>query len=96
MEWEGPSECDGRGSAPPDACSRYNNPAGGDAISVQRTQSGAGIVGLGWGSLTFSFSMARAAMCAFLKLTKAQNLSWSTRMLSISPYLRYAKQTAQC
>lgn len=31
--------------------------------------------------------MARAAMLAFLKLTKAQNLSCSTRMLSISPYL---------
>lgn len=40
------------------------------------------------GTLTCSFSMARAAMLALLKLTKAQNLSCSTRMLSISPCLR--------
>lgn len=39
-------------------------------------------------TLTCSFSMARAAMLALLKLTKAQNLSCSTRMLSISPCLR--------
>lgn len=36
---------------------------------------------------TCSFSIARAAMLEFLKLTKAQKRSWRTRMLSISPKL---------
>lgn len=45
-------------------------------------------------ALTFSFSMARAAMLASLKLTKAQNLSCSTRILSISPYLQYKETQA--
>lgn len=47
------------------------------------------------GLLTFSFSIARAAMSALLKLTKAQNLSCSTRILSISPHLRHTPNNSE-
>lgn len=45
--------------------------------------------------LTFSFSIALAAMSTLLKLTKAQNLSCSTRILSISPHLRHTPNNSE-
>ena len=87
---EGPSECDGLDISPLNACSQYNDPARESILIIiqhnvqQQTRFWEGNLKV----LTFSFSMARAAILAFLKLTKAQNLSCSTRILSISPYLQ--------
>lgn len=96
VEQEGSSALAGPDSAPLNECSQYNDP-GISRIYIQikknkiqpfeRTENQAP---------TFSFSIARAAMFAFLKLTKAQNLSCSTRMLSISPYLQCKNKQLKC